>query len=106
MTYDTFQGKTAPAGFSGLYATSAANFKYKTSRKFGLAMRWENPEWTALGLTGTIDDSFTEYLLGNTSIRRWIYTDVAEFTVHVHRASLTGSPTGADGYVIGFELGG
>lgn len=65
-----------------------------------IAGRWENPEWTALGLTGTVDDTTTAIMSGGAVVRRWIYTDVAEFVVHVHYGFIGGASLG---YLIGFE---
>lgn len=105
MTYAAFQAKSESAkiGFSGMYNTAAATFKSKNRRRFGIAVRWENPDWTALGLTGTIADTTTEYNNNGTRVRRWIYTDVAEFIVHVGYA-YTNNAGLAKGWVIGFEL--
>lgn len=105
MTYAAFQAKSdsAKIGFSGMYNTAAATFKSKNRRRFGIAVRWENPDWTALGLTGTIADTTTEYNNNGTRVRRWIYTDVAEFIVHVGYA-YTNNAGLAKGWVIGFEL--
>ena len=49
------------------------------TKLFGVALRWENPEWTALGLTGTIEDSTCEV----DGVKRWLYSEVAPLRVFV-----------------------
>lgn len=51
------------------------------TKLFGVALRWENPEWTALGLTGTIEDSTCEV----DGVKRWLYSDIAPLRVFVNQ---------------------
>lgn len=70
-------------GFKGKHNQSLATFKCKKSRLFGIAMRYENPEWTD-NVTGTVAETTREVTIGQNTITRYRYTEVAPFRVHIN----------------------
>ena len=115
ITYVAFSGANAhrdyPARFGGLFGyvdpqadpadirgTSDFYRRTKGSRRFGIAIRYENPLFTKYKNEGTVSD-FTRQIRVNGigRIDRYLYTDVTPFTAHVGGGN-------ANGNVIGFEI--
>ena len=98
MALSTFKASTAPYsfGFKGKHGQSGPAFKSKHSRLFGIAIRYENPEWTA-AVTGSVAETTREVTINQRTIRRYIYTDIAPLRLHCNR--------GKDGkWTLGFQL--
>lgn len=103
-TVAQFKALTVDVGFGHAGSGySVADFKKKTrrSRLFGIALRYENPAFTAL-VSGTLSYHTTAIYSNGVYVPRWIYTDVAPIRVHAHKAWTNGS--GGGGSVVGFEL--
>ena len=79
MTLSQFQNgaSTAYRAFGHVSYSNGATFLAKTrrSRVFGIAVRYENPDFTA-AVSGTVSDHTTMVNVGGNAVGRWIYTDV------------------------------
>jgi len=85
MTLSAFEqsDNTYRFGFKGKHNQNLATFKCKKSRLFGIAMRYENPEWTD-NVTGTVAETTREVTIEQNTITRYRYTEVAPFRVHIN----------------------
>ena len=103
MTYATYQSLTGATGFGHPNGTEAYyRKKIKRSRVFGIAVRWQNPEFSEMA-SGPLSDHTTEIQEGGKSYQRWIYSDVAPIRVFAEIANLDGVAS-HNGGVIGFQL--
>lgn len=68
-------------GFKGKHAQTTT-FSAKRSRLFGIAVRYENPDWAA-NVTGTVAETTREVEdADHHKVKRYIYTEVTPFRIH------------------------
>ena len=100
MTLSTFNSKKSPGwrfGFKGKHSQVTAQFKAKKSRLFGIAIRYENPEWS-LYVSGNAAETTREIEGANhAKIKRYLYTDIFPIRIHVN-------PAKSSYWRIGFQL--
>ena len=115
MSYQTFSAadmhKNYPARFGALHSYTepgadpddirGSTLFYpntKASRRFGIAIRYENPLFTKYKDEGTPSDYTRQIRISGGHVDRYLYTDVTPFTAHV------GGGNADNGNVIGFEI--
>ena len=100
MTLATFRAYTLSAkkfGFGGKHSQAAATFVAKHSRLFGVALRYENPDWAA-NVTGTVAETTREVEDANHhKVKRYIYTEIVPVRIYCN-------PGQNDGWELGIEL--
>ena len=69
-------------GFKGKHAQLPTNFKAKESRLFGVAIRYQNPEWIKYAAENPAETTREIDGEQGEKIKRYIYSDVTPFRIH------------------------
>jgi hypothetical protein len=69
-------------GFKGKHAQLPTNFKAKESRLFGVAIRYQNPEWIKYAAENPVETTREIDGEQGVKIKRYIYSDVTPFRIH------------------------
>ncbi len=90
MTYEEWQALdgTGGRGFHGkMSGTDKPSGHYK---RFGVAIRWTNPEFASLTGGGSLTDNTASTNSGSAVIKRWLYSDVAPLDVYMCAGTASG----------------